>query len=173
MAAPAQVQTGKFQGETPDIFQGEHTTSETFMQQFDIHWGLNDNHEVMSNPYLCAMYFLSLIKGPLVNNWVNNQVTDLRNKVVHTVNPIAQTEDVLWNNIRDAFIAAYVDIAKAQTAFTKLQHLKMHKGDLDTYIATFKHLSRDAGYDTNTASIVNMFAQNLETRLLSAIMHRE
>jgi len=49
----------------------------------------------------------------------------------------------------------------------------MHKGDLDTYIAIFKHLARDAGYDTNTASTVNMFAQNLETGLLSAVMHRE
>jgi len=66
-----------------------------------------------------------------------------------------------------------VDTAKAQTAFTKLQHLKMYKGNLDTYIATFKHLARDAGYDTNTASTVNMFAQNLETGLHRAIMHRE
>jgi len=93
--------------------------------------------------------------------------------VRNTVNPIAQTEDILWNDIRDAFIAAYADTAKAQTTFTKLQHLKMHKGNLDTYIATFKHLARDAGYDTNTASTINMFAQNLKTRLLSAIMHRE
>jgi len=113
MAAPAQVQTGKFQGETPDIFRGEHATSETFMQQFDIYWGLNNNHEVMSNPYLYTMYFLSLIKGPLVNDWVNDCVTDLRNKVVCTVNPIAWTEDVLWNDIRDTFIAAYADTAKA------------------------------------------------------------
>jgi len=49
----------------------------------------------------------------------------------------------------------------------------MHKGDLDTYIATFKHLARDTGYDMNTTSTVNMFAQNLETGLLSSIMHRE
>ena len=66
-----------------------------------------------------------------------------------------------------------MDTARAQNAYTKLQHLKMHKGDLDTYIATFKHLARDAGYDTNTASTVNMFAQNLETGLLSSIMHHE
>jgi len=59
--------------------------------------------------------FLSLIKGPLVNDWVNYQVTDLRNKVICTINPIAWTEDVLWNDVRDAFIAAYVDTAKAQT----------------------------------------------------------
>jgi len=50
----------------------------------------------MSNPYLHAMYFLSLIKGPLVNDWVNDQVTDLRNNVIQTVNPIAQTEDILY-----------------------------------------------------------------------------
>jgi len=80
---------------------------------------------------------------------------------------------VLWNDIWDVFIAAYVDTAKAQTAFTKQQHLMMHKGNLDMYIATFKHLAKDAGYNTNTVSTVNMFTQNLETGLLSAIMHRE
>jgi len=80
---------------------------------------------------------------------------------------------MLWNDVRDAFIAAYADTAKAQTAFTRLKHLKMHKGDSDIYIATFKHLARDAGYDTNTASTINMFAQNLKTRLLSMVMHRE
>jgi len=37
MATPAQIQTGKFQGETPDIFQEKFATSEMFMQQFDIH----------------------------------------------------------------------------------------------------------------------------------------
>jgi len=49
----------------------------------------------------------------------------------------------------------------------------MHKGNLDMYITTFKHLARDTGYDTNTVSTVIMFAQNLKTGLLSAIMHRE
>jgi len=49
----------------------------------------------------------------------------------------------------------------------------MHEGNLDIYISTFKHLARDAGYDTNTASTVNIFAQNLKTGLLSLIMHQE
>lgn len=173
MAQAAAPQTGRLRGDGPDIFTGDRAKSETFMQQFDVHWGLNDNHEIMRTPYLRAMYLLSLIKGPLVNDWVNDQVTELRNKVTRQQNPIDRDEPTLWNEIRTAFIDAYADTAKAQYAYSKLQHLTMNKGDLDTYISTFKHLARDAGYDLNTPSTVNMFAKNLDNGLLNAILHRD
>ena len=73
--------------------------SETFMEQWDVHWGLNDNHEIMISPYLRSMYFLSLCKGPVVGKWANNHIIDLRNKVTRQNNPIARTEEDLWNEI--------------------------------------------------------------------------
>ena len=50
-AAPAPLM-GKLHGETPDVFNGDHKKSEVFLQQFNVHWGLNDNHKIMMMPYL-------------------------------------------------------------------------------------------------------------------------
>jgi hypothetical protein len=45
------AQTGRLCGEAPDIFHGDRSKSETFKQQFKVYQGINDNHEVMQNPY--------------------------------------------------------------------------------------------------------------------------
>jgi hypothetical protein len=50
-AAPAPLM-GKLRGETPDVFNGDHKKSEVFLQQFNVHWGLNNNYEIMTMPYL-------------------------------------------------------------------------------------------------------------------------
>jgi hypothetical protein len=68
------AQTGRLRGEAPDIFHGDRSKSETFKQQFKVYQGINDNHEVMQNPYYRTMQALSLIKGPLVNDWVDDQI---------------------------------------------------------------------------------------------------
>jgi hypothetical protein len=82
------AQTGRLRGEAPDIFHGDRSKSETFKQQFKVYQGINDNHEVMQNPYYRTMQALSLIKGPLVNDWVDDQIIDLMEKVSRQQNPI-------------------------------------------------------------------------------------
>jgi hypothetical protein len=75
-AAPAAPQylTGKLRGTELDIFYGDRSKSEVFKQQFTMFQGLNDRHEVMEIPYYRIMQALSLIKGPMVNDWAANQV---------------------------------------------------------------------------------------------------
>jgi hypothetical protein len=95
-AAPAapQYQTGKLRGTEPDIFYGDRSKSEVFKQQFTTFQGLNNWHEVMEIPYYRTMQVLSLIKGPMVNNWVTNQVQILRNRVNHLTNPVEWEQEV-------------------------------------------------------------------------------
>jgi hypothetical protein len=50
-AAPAPLM-GKLHGKTPDVFTRDCKKSEVFLQQFNVHWGLNDNHKIMTMPYL-------------------------------------------------------------------------------------------------------------------------
>jgi hypothetical protein len=171
-AAPATL-TGRLRGETPDVFNGDRRKSETFIQQFNVHWGLNDNHEIMQVPYLRTMYALSLIKGPLVKDWANDQVVELRNKVSRANNPILRDDNTLWNEFNAAFIAAFSDTARVQNAHMSLQHLKMRGDDLDTYISTFRHLAKEANYDLTATATVHIFARGLEPKLRSAILHRE
>jgi hypothetical protein len=77
MAQPAGPETGRLRGEVPDTFTGDRKKSELFKVQFKVYKGLNDNHEIMIVPYFRAMQFLSLIRGPLVDDWVSDQVTIL------------------------------------------------------------------------------------------------
>jgi hypothetical protein len=79
----------------------------------------------MQNPYYCTMQALSLIKGPLVNNWVDDQITDLMEKVTCRPNPIPRTEPALWTDFMTAFNAAFTDTTKRQKAQTAIQQLRM------------------------------------------------
>jgi hypothetical protein len=171
-AAPAPLM-GKLHGETPDVFNGDHKKSEVFLQQFNVHWGLNDNHEIITTPYLRTIYALSLIKGPLVNDWANDQVTELHNKVTCTQNPIGRNREVLWTEFSATFTATFTDTARAQNAHMALMHLRMKGSDLDTYIATFKHLANQANYQLNDTATIYHFTKGLERGLQTAILYCE
>ena len=97
---------------------------------------------------------LHFIKGPNVNDWVEEQLADLTRKVTATVNPIARNSEVLWNEFEQAFRTAFTDMTKERLAHAKLFKLKMRPEELDDYITTFKHLAKQAGYDLNDKGIV-------------------
>ncbi len=73
MAALA-AQTGCLHGTEPKIFNGDHKKVDVWKQQFETYWVLNDNHEVMMLPYYRTATALSLIRGPLINDWVSDQI---------------------------------------------------------------------------------------------------
>ena len=116
---------------------------------------------------------LHFIRGPNVNNWVEEQLTSLTNKVTHPMNPIGHRDEVLWNDFEQAFYAAFTDTTKKQTAHAKLHALKMRIGGLGDYVATFEHLAALAGYDPADQGVVYLFAKNLERGLLSTILHHQ
>ena len=134
---------------------------------------MNDNHEIMMTPYYRVMQALSLIKGPAVDDWVGDQMNDLVNKVTRQNNPIGRDQEELWTAFETAFDSAFTDTTKQQQALAAIQQLVMKGDDLDTYIATFKHLAREAGYELTAAGTVNMFALGLKPAIMSACMSRE
>jgi hypothetical protein len=122
-------------------------------------------------PYLQTIYALTFIKGPLINNWANDQVTELHNKVTCMQNPIEQDKKVLWTEFSATFTAAFTNTARAQNAHMALMHLRMRGSDLDTYIATFKHLASQANYQLNNTATIHHFARGLERELQTAILY--
>ena len=72
-----------------------------------------------------------------------------------------------------AFDAAFGDTTKPQQAHIALQQLQMRDDDLDSYVATFKSLAEDAGYDLANLGTVHIFAAGLKKGLRSAILHRD
>jgi hypothetical protein len=69
------------QGTAPTIFTGERSLSETFMHDFKIYKIMNPLADVMKQPYTCIAMALSLIRGPKVDDWVDEQLKELEQKV--------------------------------------------------------------------------------------------
>ena len=172
MAAPV-INTGRLREPAPDVFHGDRTKTELFKRQFRMYRGLNTNHEIMLSPYLRTMMALTLIKGPLVDDWAADQVTELEDKVTRQINPIAQNDEVLWNDFMTAFDANYSDITKKQGALAALYQLRMQKDRFDDYVATFKHYAKQAGFDLSHAPTIQLFAMGIENKLQDAILHRD
>jgi hypothetical protein len=128
------------------------------MHQFNLLWGLNKIHEIITVLYFRAMYALSLMNGPNIDDWAHAQVTTLRERSTCAQNPIPRADEQHWNDFKNAFECAFTDIAKEQTAMQKLMALKMHKSDINTYISIFKNLVREAGYNCDAKGTVHLFA---------------
>jgi len=127
----------------------------------------------MSNPYYRTMLALSHIRGPLVNDWVEDQVTALTEKVTHQQNQIPRTENVLWTEYEAAFDSAFTDTTKKQRAQSAIQQLRMRGDDLDSYVSTFKHIAKQAEYSLDAQGTIYLFALGLKPGLLRANLHRE
>jgi len=134
---------------------------------------LNDQHKVMMSPYYCTMQALFLIKGPAVNDWTNDQVEALVTRVNHPQNPIGCDEEILWTNFGTAFDGTFTNTTKKQKAHATIQQIQMKGDDLDSYIAAFKRLAKEAGYALDAAGTVNIFALGLKRGLMAAILHRD
>jgi hypothetical protein len=69
------------QGTAPMIFTGKCSLSKTFMHDFKIYKIMNPLANVMNQPYTHVTMALSLIRGLKVDDWVDEQLNDLEQKV--------------------------------------------------------------------------------------------
>lgn len=87
----------------------------------------------MTMPYYCALYALSLMRGPNIHNWVNEHVLDLQEKTIKQQNPIGYDKEILWKDVCQSFKAAFIDTVEKQNSYQKLIQFKMYKNNLDIY----------------------------------------
>jgi Retrotransposon gag protein len=157
------------QGTAPTIFTGDHSLSETFMHDFKIYKIMNPLADVMKQPYARVATALSLIRGPKVDNWVDEQLNDLELKVRTT----PRSDETLWTDFETAFMDAFTDTAKKEDAYQKLKHLKMKDELVDDYIVTFNSLAVKAGWELTNEGTIDAFRSGLRPGTLNAIMNRD
>jgi Retrotransposon gag protein len=129
------------QGTAPTIFTGDWSLSETFICDFKIYKIMNPLADVMKQPYACIAMALSLIQGPKVDDWVDEQLKELEQKVRTT----PRNDKTLWMDFETAFASAFTDTTKKEDAYQKLKHLKMKDELVDDYITAFNSLAAKAG----------------------------
>jgi Retrotransposon gag protein len=145
------------QGTAPTIFTGERSLSETFMRDFKIYKIMNPLADVMKQPYAHVATALSLIRGPKVDDWVDEQLKELEQKVHMT----PRSDEMLWTDFEAAFTSAFTDTAKKEDAYQKLKHLKMKDKLVDDYITAFNSLAAKAGWELNNAGTIDAFHSGL------------
>ena len=115
---PTPPANGKWNGTPPKIFTGDQGKSDKFLQEFWLYRMLNEENETMISPYKQAALALSMIRGPLVNDWVYEQIDHLHNQ--HHTNNLPMDNAVHWAEFETAFTDAFTDLHKVTKATTEL-----------------------------------------------------
>ena len=124
---------------------------------------MNPNVEQLAIPYQRAMTFLSYIRGPLVDDWVDEQARWLDEQIA---NGVLHNENNLWDTIHTRFVQAYTDTAEQTKARKALPNLSMKGEDIDSYIAQFQNLAAKAHYNLDDPITLNMFQDGLPNALV-------
>jgi hypothetical protein len=180
MAAPAPApptqttHTGGLRGVPPNVFTGDRSRSEAFLNEFRRYRLLNKNNDIISNPSYRVLTALSYIKGPLVEDWVNERDKTLEKRTNRTLpNSVPDTDEILWTEFETAFKAAWKDGARTQSAYDLLMKLTMKDLDVDTYIATFERLASAAEWEPDAKGTIARFRKGLQDNIHRRVLNRE
>ena len=172
--APSAPSNGGMRGVPPTIFDGTRSKADDFMGQFRRFKMVNRNQDAMKVPYDRVLTALTYMRGPLINDWIDQQEKKLDARIDTTKrNHVPETDEVLWNEFEAAFLAAWTDTSKKQNAYDQLMRLTMNGWDVDTYIATFDRLTLAAGWDSNSEGTIAKFREGLSKGVHSKALDRD
>ena len=128
----------------------------------------------MKVPFDRVLTALTYMRGPLINDWVDQQEKKLANRIdTSKVNWVRKDNEILWTEFETAFLAAWADTSKKQNAFDQLMRLTMNGWDVDTYIAMFDRLTLAAGWDSSLEGTIAKFHEGLSKGIHSKALDRD
>jgi hypothetical protein len=160
---------GGLWGKAPELFDGDRAKSKAFISDIWIYFQINRNKVDVRNAYSRVLLALSFIKGPNVVNWVSTQFDQLNEDLTNVCGGDKDDED-LWKKFEKRFKRAYISSTAKETAYVKLQSLKMKGDQLDKYIADFSTLIRELGWDYDSEISCHNFWEGLPVPLARDII---
>ena len=165
---------GGLKGRAPEPFNGDQTKAKQFLVEFELFWMNNEENSHMKNPYKCSTYFLSLCSGEQVEeDWVIQQVRELKEKTTRCSDPIAKTDEDLWKDLIKNFVDTYTWTGKTEQAHIELINLEIKGDNIDEYIAKFKNLLRKGEIPRDDVAALFRFKGGLRKGLHAAILKRD
>jgi hypothetical protein len=117
------------------VFDGDHSKADKFLREFKAYLRANSAVAGFNSPFHMITMALTLIKGPLVDNWAKDM-----GEWLDTLNMPADNILALWDEFKVEFRSQYQDFQRAQKAKNKLEGFKMKWPEVDQYISDFKQL---------------------------------
>jgi hypothetical protein len=122
--------------------------------------------------YSRVLLALSFIKGLNVVNWVGTQFNQLEEDLVNICGGDKDDED-LWIEFEKRFKRAYISSTAKESAYVKLQSLKMKGDQLNEYIVDFSTLIGELGWDHDSEISCHNFREGLPIPLAHNIIKME
>ena len=136
------------------------------MNKFNLYRLANMEAVQMRVPMKCAALLLSFIKGPNVDDWVQQRTNEILDQFNRTGD---QLDEDYWTNLGQQFMNTFWDTASRERAETKLCGLPWIPGDVDTFIVQFRSLAEQAQYALNDRPTITLFASKLLFKMMQHI----
>ncbi len=118
---------------------------------------LNANVAGFESPIRQVALALTLIKGPRVDQWVQNMTTWLR-----SLDPINDNVPRVWDYFTTTFKQQFNDSTRTQRSRQQLEKLRFKFPDIDQYITDFKDLANLSGYTVGNDETINLFLKGFK-----------
>ncbi len=145
-------------GSLPKSFDGNRDIAKEFIHFYKRWWRLNDKKPAFKILYKRVALCISYIHGKKVKDWADDQQEAMDKKLT---SGYTWLDEELWEDFAKSFNDTFTDIAAGVKVENELQTLRMKDGNIDTYIATFKKLLKEAGYTENEQGTLKMFKSGL------------
>lgn len=146
-------------GQPPQIFDGDRTKADDFVDQVRAYLRLNRDVAGFNSPMKMA-FMLSYIQGKETSAWKRKM-----GELLDTLDPVADNIPALWDQFLVEFRTRYQDtqreIRGKVRARTQIENHRMRFPDIDQYIASFEELARLAGYTQGDNATTHYFVKGL------------
>jgi len=112
---------------------------------------VNGDSRQFTTPFLKVALCLSYMNGPKIDSWARHRRLWLKAQKDAGVSMMDRS---LWDDFEADFRRAYADQDAKLTAYQKLNELKMHGSDIDSYVAEFDRLIDEAGYSRSDIGVL-------------------
>ena len=124
----------------------------------------------MSTPFNRAQLFLGYICGPRVKAWVQDTSQLITE---HMALGGRDTDKWIWTMVINDFAETFQDHMSKDLARGDIFTLKMERGDIDKYVADFKHVVRMGEYNIDETMVCQKFFQGLPQGLQGSMINFE
>ena|ERR1700691_3297091 len=164
---------GGLKGRVPEVYDGDRTRAEKFLTDFELFWMNNEENSHMKNPYKRCTYFLGLCSGVHVEDWVFQQIKELKDKTTRRSDPIPKDKEELWQDLIQNFANAFTWTGKVEQARIDLANLEMKGDNIDEYVAKFENLLRKGEIPRDDVAALMRFKGGLRKGVHAAILRRD
>jgi hypothetical protein len=158
---------GGLLGSPPKTFDGKRSEAKEFMRTFMHWWKLNNEKAAFSILYKRVALCISYMHGSKVEDWTDERQEHMDKEVA---DGLVKEYEGHCVDFRKAFQNTFTDLAEGINAEKDLRDLHMKEGNIDTYIATFKRLTRLAGFGETEHGLLSIFKKGLPNGLALRII---